>query len=148
LYGVALDYDKLRPWLREIEATQGEGTIAMLKCSRPLCIDEILASKACRGVYFFIQSFIPNRIDTIRIGAIMFGDKLTKFQCQELIRQIQACKDPFHCAHGTMTLVTQVCSFGGKLTFISILRTTKLSSFSFRLTNLPIELDGDHICDY
>jgi len=30
----------------------------------------------------------------------MFGDKLTKEECSKLITQLQACGDPFHCAHG------------------------------------------------
>eukprot|EP01080_Neovahlkampfia_damariscottae_P009301 gene9301-1389_t len=52
----------------------------------PNCIDEILKSKACRG-------------------AIMFGDILSKFECQQIISELSFCNFPFECAHGRPSIL-------------------------------------------
>jgi hypothetical protein len=49
-------------------------------------IRRVLVSKACRG-------------------AIMFGDKLSRHQCDQVVSALIACALPFQCAHGRPTLV-------------------------------------------
>jgi hypothetical protein len=53
-----------------------------------MCIG-VLISKACRG-------------------AIMFGDTLSREQCQKLLFSLRQCALPFQCAHGRPTLVPLV----------------------------------------
>lgn len=53
---------------------------------RPMAITKILQSRACRS-------------------AIMFGDKLTLFDCNSLLLQLRNCKFPFQCAHGRPSIV-------------------------------------------
>ncbi|KAJ3181338.1 DNA mismatch repair protein [Gaertneriomyces sp. JEL0708] len=52
----------------------------------PKGILEILKSKACRT-------------------AIMFGDMLSKEECEQLISNLKSCKFPFQCAHGRPSMV-------------------------------------------
>ena len=53
----------------------GAGTVL------PPAVRRVLNSKACRG-------------------AIMFGDELSREECQQLIAQLASCRNPFQCAHG------------------------------------------------
>lgn len=54
--------------------------------SIPTILIELMNSKACRE-------------------AIMFGDELTKEECESLIRDLNYCKSPFYCAHGRPSIV-------------------------------------------
>lgn len=54
--------------------------------SIPTILIELMNSNACRD-------------------AIMFGDKLTKEECELLIKDLQKCKNPFYCAHGRPSIV-------------------------------------------
>ncbi|KAH3678381.1 hypothetical protein WICMUC_001398 [Wickerhamomyces mucosus] len=54
--------------------------------SVPTVIVDLINSKACRR-------------------AIMFGSKLTKTECENLVRQLLNCKYPFQCAHGRPSIV-------------------------------------------
>ena len=51
----------------------------------PQAIRRVLVSKACRG-------------------AIMFGDKLSRRQCDQVVASLITCALPFQCAHGRPTL--------------------------------------------
>lgn len=51
----------------------------------PQAIRRVLVSKACRG-------------------AVMFGDHLSRRQCQRVIHTLRECALPFQCAHGRPTL--------------------------------------------
>lgn len=53
---------------------------------KPECVKRILASQACRY-------------------AIMFGDKLTDQQCQQLISNLSKCDMAFICAHGRPSVI-------------------------------------------
>lgn len=55
----------------------------------PSCIQDLINYKSCRG-------------------AIMFGDKLSKLECEELLSQLSKCKNPFICAHGRPSLLPLV----------------------------------------
>ena len=37
-------------------------------------------------------------------SAIMFGDALTRDECEAVVATLARCNDPFHCAHGRPTL--------------------------------------------
>lgn len=52
----------------------------------PTFVHHILKSKACRG-------------------AIMFGDPLTEYECQEILDGLRTCNFPFQCAHGRPSIV-------------------------------------------
>lgn len=38
------------------------------------------------------------------VGAIKFGDPLSKFACEKLLEKLSHCDLPFQCAHGRPTL--------------------------------------------
>ncbi|ETW02611.1 hypothetical protein H310_06080 [Aphanomyces invadans] len=56
---------------------------------RPPVVTRFMNSRACRS-------------------AIMFGDPLTREQCQKLIRQLSECRLPFQCAHGRPSIAPLV----------------------------------------
>ena len=60
---------------------------------RPPVITRLLHSRACRS-------------------AIMFGDRLSLTQCQELIEELKMCHLPFQCAHGRPSVVplAEICN--------------------------------------
>uniref|UniRef100_A0AAV1VF58 MutL C-terminal dimerisation domain-containing protein n=1 Tax=Peronospora matthiolae TaxID=2874970 RepID=A0AAV1VF58_9STRA len=60
---------------------------------RPPVITRLLHSRACRS-------------------AIMFGDRLSMTQCQELIEELKTCHLPFQCAHGRPSVVplAEICN--------------------------------------
>ncbi|RQM10940.1 hypothetical protein B5M09_013166 [Aphanomyces astaci] len=64
-------------------------TMAAPTLPRPPAITRFLHSRACRS-------------------AIMFGDPLTREECQTLIRQLSTCRLPFQCAHGRPSIVPLV----------------------------------------
>lgn len=55
----------------------------------PPCIQDLINYKSCRS-------------------AIMFGDKLSKLECEEILNQLSKCKNPFMCAHGRPSLAPLV----------------------------------------
>lgn len=75
--GTTLGGDALRQFLHQLATT---------KSSRlaPQALHRLLASKACRG-------------------AIMFGDELTKSECECIINALRLTQMPFACAHGRPT---------------------------------------------
>ncbi|ELR20444.1 MutL dimerization domain containing protein [Acanthamoeba castellanii str. Neff] len=74
--GVPLtNVDNLREFVTQLEATNGSAA------TKPRSIVRLLQSKACRG-------------------ALMFGDRLSREDCQALIDRVSACALPFQCAHG------------------------------------------------
>lgn len=62
-------------------------TAGLHECPKGIC--ELLASRACRS-------------------AIMFGDELTKQECQVLVERLSKCAFPFGCAHGRPVMVPVV----------------------------------------
>jgi DNA mismatch repair protein MLH3 len=62
-------------------------TAGLAECPKGVC--ELLASRACRS-------------------AVMFGDALTKDECQVLVRRLAECAFPFGCAHGRPVMVPVV----------------------------------------
>ncbi|KAL3667427.1 hypothetical protein V7S43_007653 [Phytophthora oleae] len=63
---------------------------------RPPVITRLLHSRACRS-------------------AVMFGDRLSLAQCQDLIEDLKTCQLPFQCAHGRPSVVplAEICNSGG-----------------------------------
>lgn len=79
---VTLKPGDFRAFLEEIK----DQHISGLQRYRPQLVQHILNSKACRY-------------------AIMFGDILSRFQCETLLRDLLSCKHPFQCAHGRPSIV-------------------------------------------
>ena len=42
------------------------------------------------------------------LGAIKFGDRLSKMEMNELVRALGSCDLPFQCAHGRPTIIPLV----------------------------------------
>ncbi|CAH0493973.1 unnamed protein product [Peronospora farinosa] len=64
---------------------------------RPPVITRLLHSRACRS-------------------AIMFGDRLSRTQCMDLIAELKMCQLPFQCAHGRPSVVPLAEIRNGNLT--------------------------------
>lgn len=79
---VTLKPGDFRSFLEEVK----DQHISGLQRYRPQLVQYILNSKACRY-------------------AIMFGDILSRSQCEHLLRELLSCKHPFQCAHGRPSIV-------------------------------------------
>ncbi|CCD27320.1 mismatch repair protein MLH3 NDAI_0K01290 [Naumovozyma dairenensis CBS 421] len=85
--------------------------------SIPTVFIEFFNSKSCRS-------------------AIKFGDKLTKEECELLIRQLSNCKVPFQCAHGRPSIVpitNLVCETNTNY-------LTKRNNYSLKGTSLDYDI--------
>ncbi|RIA92058.1 hypothetical protein C1645_766016 [Glomus cerebriforme] len=98
-----------------------EWWIMIRKCPRGII--DILNSKACRG-------------------AIMFNDKLSLQQCEELIAKLAECDFPFQCAHGRPSMVPVLYLNGApKLISVDCYDWRKIGIKSFTSTNQTNQTD-------
>lgn len=84
----------------------GDGKVPVTGTGLPTSIQCVINSEACRGACVFD---IPNHVyyytySYFKAGAIKFGDKLTKTECESYLVDLFQCNLPFQCAHGRPTL--------------------------------------------
>ncbi|KAH3765156.1 DNA mismatch repair protein MLH3 [Pelomyxa schiedti] len=77
--GVVLTCEDLTQFLLALSKASGSAF------TKPPSVLTILASKACRS-------------------AIMFGDRLQKSECEDLLSRLSQCRLPFQCAHGRINV--------------------------------------------
>jgi DNA mismatch repair ATPase MutL len=95
LIGVALEAQDMLEFAAQLDANGG------LKITIPRAVVRTLASKACRSTLFYDNIYPANT----ELGAIMFGDQLSKEESKSLLNKLKQCKNPFACAHGRPTVV-------------------------------------------
>lgn len=81
-----------------------------LKCSKKIPIQKRLNNeKKHQPWYKFVNSIPQFLIDCFNSkacrSAIMFGDKLSKLECEVLINNLTKCVLPFQCAHGRPSII-------------------------------------------
>lgn len=85
-----------------IEASQ---TTNGVSSTMPTLIQDTIKMEACRGKECLQFKYLLNHIYDLYVGAIKFGDLLTKAQMSNFLDQLSKCKLPFQCAHGRPTVM-------------------------------------------
>lgn len=81
-----------------------------LKCSNKISIQKRFNNRIKHQSWYKYTNSIPSFLmdffnSKACRSAIMFGDELTKSECQVLINDLSKCVLPFHCAHGRPSII-------------------------------------------